>query len=70
MRSTHELKQEPSELMLGINAELITVGWKFRLTDWGTINTQFAVQLDGNLVSSGVMNPMVVLRWNNDSRNK
>ena len=40
---------------------VIWEGWKFRLTDWGNVNTQFAVQLDGNLVSSGVMNPMVVL---------
>tara|TARA_B110001452_G_scaffold251162_1_gene239948 strand:- start:4129 stop:5796 length:1668 start_codon:yes stop_codon:yes gene_type:complete len=51
--------QTPCESYTG--SPVIWEGWKFRLTDWGNVNTQFAVQLDGNLVSSGVMNPMVVL---------
>ncbi|MEL1236425.1 MAG: T9SS type A sorting domain-containing protein [Candidatus Neomarinimicrobiota bacterium] len=51
--------QIPCESYTG--SPVIWEGWKFRLTDWGNVNTQFAVQLDGNLVSSGVMNPMVVL---------
>tara|TARA_B110000027_G_scaffold64570_1_gene69168 strand:+ start:3819 stop:5363 length:1545 start_codon:yes stop_codon:yes gene_type:complete len=40
---------------------VIWEGWKFRVTDWGTVNSQFAVQLDGNLLSTSVMNPIVVL---------
>lgn len=51
--------QTPCESNTG--SPVIWEGWKFRLTDWGNVNTQFAVHLDGNLVSSGVMNPMVVL---------
>ena len=51
--------QTPCELNTG--SPVIWEGWKFRLIDWGHVNTQFTVKLDGNLVSSGVMNPMVVL---------
>lgn len=51
--------QSPCETHTG--SPVVWEGWKFRVNDWGTVNSQFAVQLDGDLVSSSVLHPMIVL---------
>lgn len=51
--------QTPCELNTG--SPVIWEGWKFRVNHWGSVNSRFEVLVDGDLVTTGVQHPMVVL---------